>query len=145
MGVKRRGQSWYADTQADLRTVLADYSSHEYPIDHFTDAVCKCGHRLFTLRVDDTAGAAVRVCTACKKEHAIGDSREYLDEAELEDCFCRCGKNAFEITAGVALYENSADVRWFYVGCRCPACGLAGCYGDWKNEYSGYQKLMRRV
>ena len=51
----------------------------------------------------------------------------------------------FEISAGVALYQDSQDVRWLYVGCRCVCCGLTACYGDWKNEYPGYETLLRAV
>jgi hypothetical protein len=36
-------------------------------------------------------------------------------------------------------------VRWFYLGCRCVACGVLGCYGDWKNEFNGYQQLLMNV
>ena len=66
-------------------------------------------------------------------------------EAEVEECECLCGEAGFEVTAGVALYDDSEDVRWFYVGCRCPACGLVGCYGDWSCEFPGYAELLARV
>lgn len=83
---------------------------------------------------------------ACESEaHPIGDSANYLDEAELEECACPCGMEAFEITAGVSLYTNSEDVRWLYLGCRCPACGLTAVYGDWKNEFDNYRKLLALV
>jgi hypothetical protein len=95
--------------------------------------------------MDENEGAAVRVCTSCGDEHPIGDSDEYLGEAELQDHCCVCGKDAFEITVGVSLYEGSDDVRWLYIGCRCPACGLTGCYEDWKNEFIDYRKLLARV
>ena len=52
---------------------------------------------------------------------------------------------AFEITVGVALYADSEDVRWLYIGCRCPECNLSGCYGDWKNEFIGFRDLLARV
>jgi hypothetical protein len=77
--------------------------------------------------------------------HPIGDSAEYLDDAQLEECECPCGHGSFEITAGVSLYKSSEDVRWFYLGCRCPVCGLIACYGDWKNEFEDYRKLLSRV
>ena len=75
----------------------------------------------------------------------MGDSDDYMDGAELQDYGCTCGENSLEITVGVALYEGSDDVRWLYVGCRCPACGLTGCYGDWKNEFIDFRKLLARV
>jgi hypothetical protein len=66
----------------------------------------------------------------------------HLAEAELEQHECLCGKNHFEITVGVALYDQSQAVRWLYIGCRCVACGLTGCYADWKNEHENYTQLL---
>lgn len=95
--------------------------------------------------MDDNEGAAVRVCVGCKAEHPIGDSDGCLEEAELGEYACPCGGEEFEITVGVSLYADSEDVRWLYLGCRCPKCGLAAVYGDWKNEFNGYQELLARV
>ena len=146
MPLVMRGKHWYGDTQSDIRAELLRYSQRSgYPVHHFADATCGCGSRSFHLLLDDAAGAAVRLCTACGSEHPIGDSAEYLAGAELHECECPCGRNAFEITVGVSLYEGSADVRWLYIGCRCPGCGLTACYGDWKNEYNGYTELLRQV
>jgi hypothetical protein len=146
MALVKRGKYWYGDSRADIRPELLRYSKrNEYPVQHFADAVCTCGGRLFTLEVDDDEGAAVRACVGCKDRHPIGDSADYLDEAELEKSECVCGEDVFEITAAVSLYDDSEDVRWLYLGCRCPACGLTGCYGDWKNEFNGYQELLRNV
>ena len=124
----------------------ADYSkSNAYPIEHFTDAVCFCGNKTFVLFLDDNQGVALRNCLACRTRHYIGDSEEYLEDAELEKCECLCGADEFEISAGVALYEKSDDVKWFYLGCRCVACSLVACYGDWKNEFEDYRALLKRV
>ena len=101
--------------------------------------------RELELAIDEEVGAAVRTCSKCKSEHPIGDSDEYLEEAELQACVCVCGKDMFELTVGVSLYEDSDDVRWLYVGCRCPSCGITGCYGEWKNEFIDYRKLLKRV
>jgi hypothetical protein len=43
------------------------------------------------------------------------------------------------------VYPDSEDVRWFYLACRCAACGLAGCYADWQTEYLGYRELLENV
>jgi len=146
MGLVKRGKYWYGDAQADIRAELLRYSkANAYPCHHFAEAVCTCGGRLFVLDMDDGEGAAVRTCSSCKKDHPIGDSADFLADAALERARCVCGKDVFEITVGVSLYEDCEDVRWLYVGCRCPACGLTGCYGDWKNEFNGYQELLRRV
>jgi hypothetical protein len=146
MALKRQSKVSYGDTQADIRTELARFSEvNGYPAAHFADATCKCSGRVFRLFLDENEGAAVRECIGCKEKHPLGDSDEYLAEASLEECECPCGSGAFEITAGVALYTDSEDVRWFYVGCRCPSCGLTACYGDWKNEFIGYQRLLEKV
>ncbi len=146
MALKKRGQYHYGDSQADIRAELLRYSKkNAYLVHHFADAACKCSSKLFRLALDDNEGAAVRICVDCKAEHPIGDSDEYLEDAELGECACPCGGEEFEITVGVSLYKDSEDVRWFYLGCRCPKCGLTAVYGDWKNEFIGYQELLTRV
>ena len=146
MALKKRDNYSYGDTQADIRDELLDYSTaNAYLAHHFADAVCRCGSKLFRLSLDDTQGVAIRKCKKCTAEHPIGDSDEYVEEADLQECACPCGGEVFEITVGVSLYRESEDVRWLYIGCRCPDCGLTGVYGDWKNEFIGYQELLARV
>ena len=66
--------------------------------------------------------------------------RALIEQADIRDELVRIGKlNAY------VPYDQSEDVRWLYVGCRCPACGLTGCYGDWKNEFIDYRNLLARV
>ena len=144
--LNRRGNQWYGDSPADIRDLIRRYSeANGYPAEHYADPMCACGNRVFRLRVDDDEGAAVRVCTSCGALHPIGDSNDYLADAALEECECPCGQSSFELSVGVALYEGSRDVRWLYIGCRCPSCGVTGCYGDWKNEFNDYIELLRRV
>jgi len=146
MALTKRGKYRYGETHADIQEELLRYSKlNGYEVQHVAEAICTCGERVFHLQLDENEGAAVRVCTRCSDKHPIGDSVDYLCEAELEQCTCPCGDEQFEITAGVSLYDDSEDVRWIYLGCRCPACGLTAVYGDWKNEFIGYQALMENV
>jgi hypothetical protein len=146
MALEKRGKHFYGESQADIRTELLRYSERNgYAAEHFADATCKCGKKVFKLRLDDNQGAAVRTCVGCSAEHPIGDSDEFLDDADLGECACPCGCEEFEITVGVSIYEDSSDVRWLYLGCRCSKCGLTAVYGDWKNEFNGYQELLGRV
>lgn len=147
MALRKRGKWRYGETQADIRTEIARYSKDiGYLATHFADAVCGCGGKVFSLYLDEDSGVASRLCIGCGAEpHPIGDSAEYIDEAEEEDCACPCGGEEFEITVGVSLYPDSEDVKWLYLGCRCPKCGLTAVYGDWKNEFNGYQELLARV
>ena len=145
MALSRREGQVYGEAQADIPEYLRGYSEDGYPALHFADAVCTCSGRIFLLALDEAEGAALRKCTGCGDEHAIGDSEESLEDAELEECGCPCGAEGLELTVGVALYAESEDVRWIYLGARCPHCGLVGCYGDWKNEFEDYNKLLARV
>ena len=146
MALHNRGGHCYGDSQTDIREEIVRYSEdNRYVSRYFADAVCQCGGRSFRLLLDDDEGAAVRICVACSDEHPIGDSDDYLAEAELAECACPCAGEQFEITVGVSLYDDSEDVRWLYLGCRCPTCGLVAVYGDWKNEFEGYQQLLARV
>jgi hypothetical protein len=146
MALQKRGKYRYGDSQPDIRQEIARYSkANEYVARHFADAACRCGSKSFRLLLDDAVGAAIRICAACSDEHPIGDSDEFLAEAELGECACPCGGEAFEITVGVSLYDDSEDVKWLYLGCRCPSCRLVAVYGDWKNEFEGYRDLLARV
>jgi hypothetical protein len=146
MALKKRGKHWYGDSQTDIRDEVRRYSEATgYPAQYFADARCSCGETKFRLSLDDTEGAAIRRCTSCDTSHPIGDSESYAETASLEECACPCGEEVFEITAGVSLYDASEDVRWMYLGCRCPACGLTAVYGDWKNEFLGYRSLLALV
>jgi hypothetical protein len=145
MALRKRGKYSYGDGQTDIRAEVLRYSQNAYHAHHFADCICACGGERFRLSLDDDEGAAVRTCVGCNSDHPIGDSDEYLKDADLEQCSCPCGSEEFEITIGVSLYVGSEDVRWLYIGCRCPACGLTAVYGDWKNEFNGYRDLLARV
>lgn len=146
MALVERGDYQYGDCQADIRLELIRYSeSNGYLAQHFADALCRCGGKHFRLALDENEGVAIRTCSACQVDHPIGDSAEFLEDAEPEECACPCGHEDFEITVGVALYQDSEDVRWLYLGCRCPECHLTAVYGDWKNEFPGYRDLLAQV
>src|SRR5207244_1277785 len=98
VATEKRGKYWYGDGPSDIRTVLERYSRGGYPAQHFADAACACGGRSFWLSVDDTEGVAIRECAACGQAHPIGDSDEFLEDAELEACECPCGADVFEVT-----------------------------------------------
>ena len=146
MALRKKGKYWYGDGQLDICEELQRYSKlNSYPIQHFANAICTCGNRLFFLQMDDTVGAAVRRCASGDEQHPIGDSADYLEDAQLQKNECACGKACSRSRLASHSTKDSVDVRWLYLGCRCPACELTGCYGDWKNEFNGYEELLRRV
>ena len=147
MTVTKKGDYCYGDNLHDLQEVLLNYSDEVgYRIDHFKNALCSCGNATFIVLVNEDEGVAARICTSCEAEHGIGDSDEYMDQVEtIEEMECLCGSNEFQITAGVSLYKETDDVRWFYLGLFCPSCHCLGCYAEWKSEYFGYKKLLDNI
>ena len=134
-------------TTETLKQSIVDYSAKQYPATEFAAAVCvKCDGDEFELVMNEEHGVAARICTACHDEHGIGDSDDYFDTVdEVFAVECRCLETQFRIVCGVALYPQTEDVRWFYLACECTSCGLAGVYGDWKNEFIGFRELLSRV
>lgn len=146
MALTKKGKFNYGDGYPDLQDEIRDYSRrNRYPATQFANAFCSCGGSVFQVKLDEEEGVAVRICLACGLEHAVGDSKEYLDDATLEECECPCCSASFEMSVGLALYADSSDVKWIYLGLRCVECGLVACYGDWKNEYIGYEDLLKKV
>lgn len=64
----------------------------------------------------------------------MGDSADHAADAQFDNHLCVCDAETFAITSGVALYAESNNVRWYYIGCRCRACSLIGVFADWKCE-----------
>lgn len=151
MTLRTEGEFAHGDNHQDLRSELSRFSEgNEYPIDSFADVRCDCGCDEFRLLTDEAAGVAIRHCTGCDQDYLMGDSAEYLEDAELGQHECLCDADVFQITAGVHRYREqdgtlSNDVRWLYIGCRCVACGMLGCYADWKSEFTGYEDLLARM
>ena len=57
----------------------------------------------------------------------MGDSASYADEAEpARHPACATAK----LNCASPLYEDSNDVRWYYIGCRCAQCDLVGVFAD---------------
>ena len=133
---------------AKLKTLIIEYSTkNAYVAEQFAEAKCdECGCDTFMLVMNETEGVAARFCSGCESEHGIGDSDEFVDEVEeVYQVECSCGAKQFKIMAGVALYDNSDDVRWFYLGCRCVGCDQASVYGDWKSEFNNYRELLAKI
>jgi len=145
MSLTKKGSYFYGESLDDLHAVLIDYCENKYPIHHFRNAVCKCGNDTFKVNLDENAGVAERVCATCNHSHYIGDSNEYLEEAEPDEMECLCESSTFKLTVAISLYPESEDIKWVYLGLYCTNCGCMGCYGDWKNEFLGYKEFLNNV
>lgn len=133
--LSKKGNYWYGTTVEDIKAEVLRYSQlNGYEAAKFSESICTCGNRSFKLETDEEQGAARRVCAVCGVAHLMGDSAEYASEAELDEHECACGAGSFHLLSGVALYEGSSNVRWYYIGCQCTACQLVGVFADWKCE-----------
>jgi hypothetical protein len=56
-----------------------------------------------------------------------------------------CEHEQFQLLSGVALYEDSNDIRWYYIGCLCFSCQLVGVFADWKCEAGDSDAFLTEV
>ena len=146
MALVKKRKYWYGDSREDLLEEVRRYSTgNTYVATRFASPKCGCGGVTFKLASDEEQGAAKRTCSACGAEHLMGDSKDYADEAEFENHLCICDGEEFELAPGVALYTESNDVRWFYVGCRCIRCNLVGVFVDYKCEAGDADDFLREA
>ena len=116
-----------------LKKEIERYSRlNGYPIASYDDVDCTCGNKEFLLYSDDDEGGAFVICSSCKLEKDIENSREYIEEP-LNN-ICSCDNDSLSIGVGRAYYPESNDLRWVYVGAHCGKYGLGGVYVDWKQN-----------
>lgn len=121
------------------------YSAEGYGTQAFRQARCDCGSENFELLADDDEGCAKRLCASCGTEHFICDSEEYWAESAPEKWKCvECGSTSANVGVGFSLYDDG-EIRWLYVGERCSACGILGCFAGWKVAYSPSKQLLEQV
>ncbi|MEY4564324.1 MAG: hypothetical protein RLZZ618_3601 [Pseudomonadota bacterium] len=143
MALKKKGKYWYGSSPEDVQAEMLRFSKLQgHPAEKFAESVCGCGHRVFKLETDEDEGAAKRSCTACKGVYLMGDSAEYASAAVFENHECVCDADEFQLLSGVALYSESNDVRWYYIGCRCTSCSLVGVFAHWKCEGGDADKFL---
>jgi hypothetical protein len=113
-----------------LESQVTDYSkSNGSIITSFELLACDCGCEQFLLFSDDNEGGAYVVCTSCKNEHDIQNSKSYIESEDHN--ICNCENEILNIGIGKSFYPDSTDIKWLYVGASCNECGLAGVYVDW--------------
>jgi hypothetical protein len=146
MAIDKSKKWWTGDEPDDLREYLGLFSEDSYPITEFRLATCTCGCKEFSLDADAEEGAARRVCKSCASRRFICDSAEFWEGSEPEGWKCiKCKSRHTNIGVGFSLYHNGEDIRWMYIGVRCPACGILGCFADWKIAYSPSLHLMDHI
>lgn len=144
MAIDRKPEWWVGDQPDDLREYLEAYAPEGYEVHEFRLSECTCGSNQFLLWADDNEGCAKRRCSSCGREHFICDSEDYWDDAAPDQwtCLeCNATGNSCNIAIGFSLYPDG-EIRWLYVGVRCSACGILGCFAGWKIAYSPSRHLL---
>lgn len=107
-------------------------NANGYPVNRWQQLICDCSSSLFRLFSDDAEGAAFSVCGSCEREIDICTSRQFA--SSVEQNICICDEDQLEVFIGQAMYPDTSDPSWSYVGAHCTNCGLAGVYADWKER-----------
>jgi hypothetical protein len=144
MAIDTSGKWWVGSDVNDLPEYLRALSEEGYLATEFRIAQCPCGSNVFQVAIDADEGAAKRTCVRCGAEHFICDSEEYWKDSAPRKWKCtgKCKSKSANICVGFALRKKQDDVHWVYIGTRCADCGVLGCYGDWKIDYSPSLQLL---
>ncbi len=142
MAIDKSGEFWKGNSIEDIKEYLIAYSEDQYPVKKVVISKCdKCNCEEFLLEYDQDEGVVKAVCNSCETVKYIADSKEYFEEAEPEEYEClECKTNYANVAVGLAYRENG-DVKWVYVGIRCPKCGMLGSINDWKINYGPTKEL----
>lgn len=135
MTLKKIGRYWYGTTPEDIEAEVVRFSqlnTYSYSATRFSQSMCSCGNRTFTLETDENKGVGRRTCCQCGAAYLMGDAANVADTAQLQGHECLCGAGDFELMSAVSLHANSNEVHWYYIGCRCPGCHLVGVFADWR-------------
>jgi hypothetical protein len=146
MAIDDSGEWWVGSEPQDIAEFLKAYASKGYEIHDFRLSRCGCGSMSFHLDADDDEGVAQRTCTACGSEHFICDSQDFWAEAEPERYSCiECDSEVANIGVGFSIYPDRDGIRWLYIGVRCAACGMLGCFAGWKVGTSDSMSLLNKA
>ncbi len=146
MSIDTSGTWWVGSEPSDIAGFLVAYAPKGYEVHELRLAQCNCGSLAFLLDADDNESVARRTCTSCASEHFICDSGEYWNDAEPERLKCiECGSESTNVGVGFSIYPDRGGIRWLYVGTRCTACGVLGCFAGWKVGTSDSMNLLESV
>lgn len=141
MTLTRKGKHWYGSEDDDICAVIQSFSDRNgYLATDYRASVCVCGSTLFRLFDDEEAGVARRDCVSCGKSHLMGDSAEYVDEAELEAHWCLCGMSLWQSI----LVSRCTPTRAMCAGCTSAAVARTACWWGCMPSGNARRGMRRR-
>ena len=118
MVLKKKGKFWYGKTLEDIQTEVRRYSAlNGYEAVKFSASTCICGNTTFRLETDEDVGVAKRTCASCGSSHLMGDSADYVADANLEGHECVCDGTEF----CTGLSASCPDDSFLTTPCRASA------------------------
>ncbi len=142
MAIDKSGKWWKGIEFKDVEDYIYLLMADSYPVGEVGQSICKCGNKVFTLKVDQDEGCAQRVCTVCHQAAFIGDSEEIWKQARPKVVRCPCKNTTYEIGVGFSFRASHDDIQWITVGHRCTQCGVLGSSVDWHINYSPSLHLL---
>lgn len=140
MAVDDSGEWWIGSEPEDIQEYLAALTQSEggYLAKTFRLIRCSCGSKRFKL--DRASDITRRTCESCGSTKFIYREAEDWQEAEADEAVesyscVKCVSTAADLVVGFAGYDENPEidgVKWFYVGVRCPECGILSCFNDGK-------------
>lgn len=142
MAIDETGEWWIGSEPADIQSYLILYTAaaEAYPATAYRPIRCRCGTDGF--RVERAGSVTRRTCASCGDVDFIcrsADRQLAWEGAAAEEApeslpCVNCESDVVNIGLGFAGYpEPEVDaVKWLYVGVRCAACGVLGCFNDSK-------------
>jgi hypothetical protein len=134
------GAWWVGSEAEDIEPYLRAYTESEgcYVVSAFRLVHCGCGSNRF--RLERAGEIARRECVACGSKaftcRVAEDWEEAVEEEGAESYTCvECRCEEANIGIGFARYDEAPEldaIKWYYVGVRCVACGILGCFSDGK-------------
>ncbi|MEV6305336.1 hypothetical protein AB0M02_38390 [Actinoplanes sp. NPDC051861] len=141
MAIDKSGKLWRGETFDDLAAYIRHFAAGGYPVDTVVESRCaSCDGRAFVLEIDEDENTR-RVCRTCDTTTFIGDSADYWDEDDYDNCACPCGGEEFAVAVGFALTDDG-EVYWMSVGLRCLTDGTLGVYAETKIDYLPSRHLL---
>jgi hypothetical protein len=150
VAIDTSGRWWTGSRPQDIASYLEEYTGlHEaYPATAFRLIRCPC--RSLEFRVARALAVTRRVCAGCRRTKFICRSRADWEEARREERIAPyrcagCGSTKANITVGFAAYDDPKvdAVKWYYVGLRCPRCGVLCCFNDGKAGWGPARRVYR--
>jgi hypothetical protein len=144
---------WVGSEPSDVREFLVAYTRSDggYPATSYRLVRCPCSTERF--RLERAGDVTRRTCVACGRSHFICRQADDWQEAEAEEgaesygCV-ECGCREANLVVGFVGYEDNPEidgVKWLYVGVRCAACGILGCFNDCKVGWGPASEVYEAV